>query len=216
MHIYYVATSPSTLTWPEIDEERDDTSVVLVKRCWHRYPGLGNRTKLHWGSLVSSADPGCAARELHGGGGFLPPPRAPAVPPISPAPLVPPFSSRASCIFLPPLPPYISIAATTEGSSQAWCATAGRRKMPAREKKGGGSRRKAPPPGPAAPPPGTAAPPLGPVAPPPRTATPPPMGTSVPLPHAPVAAGCWTPQANQPPNPWYDSSSVRFLHSLCP
>ena len=36
--------------WQEIEEERENTSFVHTKRGRHRYPGLGTRKKLHWGS----------------------------------------------------------------------------------------------------------------------------------------------------------------------
>ena len=43
-------TSAFVVMWQEIEEEREDTSFVQMKRGRHRYPGLGAHR-------VSSADP---------------------------------------------------------------------------------------------------------------------------------------------------------------
>jgi len=54
-------TSAFVVMWQEIEEEREDTSFVQMKRGRHRYPGLGTRMKLHWGSSRFFRRSGAAA-----------------------------------------------------------------------------------------------------------------------------------------------------------
>lgn len=79
--------------WQEIEEEREDTSFVQMKRGRHRYPGLGTRMKLHWGSSRFFRRSGAAAGKFPPGELFPPAPR-PSLPPFSRISLTHAFPSR--------------------------------------------------------------------------------------------------------------------------
>ena len=79
--------------WQEIEEEREDTSFVQMKRGRHRYPGLGTRKKLHWGSSCFFRRSGAAAGKFPPGELFPPAPR-PSLPPFSRISLTLAFPSR--------------------------------------------------------------------------------------------------------------------------
>ena len=79
--------------WQEIEEEREDTSFVQMKRGRHRYPGLGTQMKLHWGSSRFFRRSGAAAGKFPPGELFPPAPR-PSLPPFSRISLTLAFPSR--------------------------------------------------------------------------------------------------------------------------
>ena len=86
-------TSAFVVMWQEIEEEREDTSFVQTKRGRHRYPGLGTRKKLHWGSSRFFRRSGAATGKFSPGELFPPAPR-PSLPPFSRISLTLAFPSR--------------------------------------------------------------------------------------------------------------------------